>query len=58
MDGSIAPAFRKDLESIHEAGQTIREIVTKMINLQRYTAKPYIDGVSIIDLDAASRKDA
>jgi signal transduction histidine kinase len=57
LNQALDPALRHDLETIHKAGQQIREIVGKMISLRQYVTKPYIKDVRIVDFDAGSRKD-
>jgi len=57
LSQALDPALRHDLEAIHKAGQQIREIVRKMIDLRQYVTKPYIKDIRIVDFDAGSRKD-
>ena len=45
------------LKKIYKAGKTIEEIVNKMETVRRFVAKPYVEGVTMIDLDAASQEE-
>ncbi len=47
---------RKDLEIIRRAGYQVSDIVTKMQAPKRYATKSYIEGVDMIDFDAAAQE--
>ncbi len=47
--------YRKSFEALREAAQKISEIVKKMGRIRQYVTKPYIDGIEIVDIDAASK---
>jgi DNA-binding response OmpR family regulator len=47
--------FRPELMKIREAGLTIQEIVKQMQNIKKYATKPYLAGIEIVDLKAASK---
>ncbi len=48
---------RENITQLHDASKRISEIVKKMGTLRKYATKPYIDGIEIIDFDAASEVD-
>lgn len=56
LNESLDASLRRDVETIHEAGQKIREIVLRMQDLQKYITKPYLGEARIIDFDAAAQK--
>lgn len=46
---------RSQVEAVHRAGWKISEIVKRMGSLRRYAVRKVVDGVDIIDFDAATR---
>jgi len=48
--------YRPELIKIREAGLTIQEIVKQMQNIKQYATKPYLAGIDIVDLKAASKR--
>jgi DNA-binding response OmpR family regulator len=48
------PQYRESFEALREAAQKISDIVKKMGRIRQYVTKPYIDGIEIVDIDAAS----
>ena len=57
-DTELAPAQRERLNRIYEAGQRIGEIVRKIGSVRQYITKPYLEGVDIVDFDAAAREES
>ncbi len=49
--------LRPFIEALHEAAKKISEIVKKMGKIRQYVTKPYIDGIDIVDFDAAAHED-
>ncbi|MCZ6632417.1 MAG: response regulator [bacterium] len=45
---------RENIETLHEAAQKISDIVKKMGKIRQYATKPYLEGIDIIDFDAAA----
>jgi hypothetical protein len=43
------------IERIYKAGQRINDIIKKMGTARRYVARSYVEGLSIVDFDAANR---
>lgn len=46
--------YHESFQALHEAAQKISDIVKKMGQIRQYVTKPYLDGIDIVDLDAAS----
>ena len=44
---------RENLEMLHQSAERISEIVRKMGTIRQYVTKPYLEGIDIIDFDAA-----
>jgi DNA-binding response OmpR family regulator len=44
----------ENIQAMHESARKISEIVKKMAQIRQYVTKPYIEGIDIIDIDAAS----
>lgn len=44
----------ENIQALHESARKISEIVKKMAQIRQYATKPYIEGIDIIDIDAAS----
>lgn len=56
LDGlSENHVYRSELIKIREAGLMIQEIVKQMQNIKQYATKPYLEGIDIVDLKAASK---
>ena len=49
-------SHRDNVEEIKKAGQKVNEIVRRMGNIHQYATKPYGDGTTIVDFDAAALK--
>lgn len=49
---------RDNVKALHESARRIADIVKKMGEIRQYVTKPYIDGIEIIDIDAASDETA
>ena len=47
---------RPNVETIRQEAHRISEIVKKMAEIRRYATKPYIEGIEIVDFDAATGK--
>ena len=47
--------LKQRIERIYRAGQRISDIVHKMGSARRYVAKSYVEGLSIVDFEAASQ---
>ena len=47
---------RRNVETIRQEAHRISEIVKKMAEIRQYATKPYIEGIEIIDFDAATGK--
>lgn len=47
-------AYRESVEALYDASKKISDIIKKMGRIQQYVTKPYLDGIDIIDLDAAA----
>ena len=45
---------RESIEALHEAARKISDIVKKMGDIRHYVTKPYLEGIDIIDFDAAA----
>ena len=47
---------RRNVETIRQEAHRISEIVKKMAEIRQYVTKPYIEGIEIVDFDAATGK--
>jgi DNA-binding response OmpR family regulator len=46
---------RDNISAMYDSARRISEIVKKMAKIRQYVTKPYLDGIEIIDIDAASK---
>lgn len=44
----------ENIVAMHDSARRISDIVKKMSQIKKYVTKPYLEGIDIIDLDAAS----
>jgi len=49
--------YREGIEAMHEAARKISKIVKQMGEIRQYVTKPYLEGINIIDFDAATSSD-
>ena len=46
---------RDNISAMYDSARRIPETVKKMAKIRQYVTKPYLDGIEIIDIDAASK---